>query len=171
MPSERILIAEDSPTQAEALKLILESEGYAAEVVGDGHAALEQARSGRFDLVLADVTMPGLDGYALCRAVRAEPTVAELPVVMLSALDEPSALSEGFRAGADGWVRKPVDVDELIEGLSSVLSRRAARRARRAGWAERLQRTLDALEDVRGTHGEALAELEGVLTELRALQD
>ena len=167
MASERILIAEDSPTQAEALKLILEGEGWTADVVDNGHVALERAASGAGDLVLADVTMPELDGYALCRAIRAEPGIAELPVVMLSALDDPAALAEGLAAGADGWVRKPVEVDELLAGLGRLLERQRARRARRRGWAERLQRSLEALDDVRSTHAAALDELAGLVRELR----
>lgn len=150
MQSERILIAEDSPTQAEGLRLILESEGYEAEVVGDGQAALERAREGGWDLLLADVTMPGLDGYALCRALRERAATRELPVVMLSALDDPSALAEGLEAGVDGWLRKPVEIDELLRGLRGVLERRRQRVERDADLlrlAEQIERSLEGTGD------------------------
>lgn len=150
MPNERILIAEDSPTQAEGLRLILESEGYVAEVVGDGRQALERATEGGWDLVLADVTMPKLDGYALCRALREQPATSELPLIMLSALDDPSALAEGLGAGVDGWLRKPVEIDELLGGLRAVLGRcqrRAQlgeeRRAELRALAEQIERSLE----------------------------
>ena len=127
--SDTILIAEDSPTQAEALRLILESEGFHAVVVEHGQAALEAALASPPDAVLADVTMPELDGISLCRALRADPRTAELPFVILTGLDDPP-LGEGLVAGVDGWLRKPVDMGELIEGLRAVIARHRRRAAR-----------------------------------------
>lgn len=146
MPSERILIAEDSPTQAEGLRLILESEGYEAVVVGDGRKALERATEGDWDLLLADVTMPELDGFSLCRALRERDDTSELPVIMLSALDDPSALAQGLEAGVDGWLRKPVEIDELLRGMRAVLDRRARRLEREAELlrlADQIERSLE----------------------------
>lgn len=168
MPSELILIVEDSPTQAEALKLILESEGYEAEVARDGHEALERLAERPAELVLADVTMPRMDGYALCRALRDEPTTADVPVVMLSGSDDPGAMAQGMRAGVDGWLRKPVDVEELVEGMRSLLGRRAARRERHASVIARLERAVQALEPARAAHREALTLLDEVLADLHA---
>lgn len=138
MPIEtlRILVAEDSPTQAEGLKLLLESEGYEVVIVPDGHAALACARGEGFDLVLTDVTMPGLDGYSLCRALRAEVATSDLPIVVLTGLDDPSAVARGLEAGIDGWLRKPVEIDDLIGGVRGVLARSARRRARDRELAE-----------------------------------
>ena len=150
MPSERILIAEDSPTQAEGLRLILESEGYEAEVVGDGKQALERAIEGDWHLVMADVTMPELDGYALCRALREHPATTDLPVIMLSALDDPSALAAGLEAGVDGWLRKPVEIDELLGGLRAVLDchrRRIDREAQLSELVERIEQSLEGAGD------------------------
>jgi DNA-binding response OmpR family regulator len=124
----RILVAEDSPTQAEGLRLILESEGFEVVVVVDGHAALATARSEPLDLVLSDVTMPGLDGYALCQALREDSATAELPLVVLTGLDDPSAAARGLEVGIDGWLRKPVDIDALLGAVRGVLARAARRR-------------------------------------------
>lgn len=158
--SERILIAEDSPTQAEGLRLILESEGYETEVVVDGRQALERARADSFALVLADVTMPELDGYALCRALREGADTRELPIVMLSALDDPSALAAGLEAGVDGWLRKPVEIDELLGGIRAVLDRRRAR-------VERDRALLALVTDAERALAEG-ADAAGALAELRA---
>lgn len=129
MASETILVAEDSPTQAEALRLILESEGWRVVVVGHGKAALDAALAEPPDAVLADVTMPELDGISLCRALRADPRTEDLPLVILTGLDDPP-LGEGLVAGVDGWLRKPVDMEELIEGLRAVIARHQRRRRR-----------------------------------------
>src|SRR5438270_586734 len=71
----RILVVEDSLTQAEELRLILESEGLAVQTARDGPTALELLRAGAFDLVLSDIVMPGLSGYDLCRAIKTDPAL------------------------------------------------------------------------------------------------
>ena len=139
--SERILVAEDSPTQAEALKLILESEGWEVVVARDGHAALERLHNEAFDLVLTDVTMPGIDGFRLCRLLRGDARTRDIAVVIVSAREDTSSLAAALAVGVDGWVRKPVDVDALVDGVRARLARtRARRRAREL--AARLAREL-----------------------------
>ena len=114
MEPRRILIAEDSRTQAAALSSILVSAGYRVHVARDGLQALDALRKGSFDLVLSDVQMPGLGGYELCRRIKSEDATRDLPVVLLTSLDSPQDVLDGLESGADNFVSKPFDADVLL---------------------------------------------------------
>lgn len=167
--SPRILVAEDSPTQAEALKVILESEGFSVAVSPDGRHALEQLRAARFDVVLADATMPHLDGFELCRAVRAEPATRGVAFALLTGKDDAEALLSALRAGADEWFAKPLDVEALLDGVRA-LHERCARRREVTRLALDLEARVRALEPLRAHDPEGFAGLEAAARELlRAL--
>ena len=108
----RILVVEDSRTQAEALRLLLEASDYQTEVAPDGETALELVRKGAFDLVVSDVTMPGISGYEVCRQIKTVLRRRDLPVLLLTALSDPMDIVQGLEAGADGYVTK----EELCTG-------------------------------------------------------
>jgi CheY-like chemotaxis protein/two-component sensor histidine kinase len=119
-----ILVVEDSPTQAQELRLILESEGFAVDTVPDGRGVPERLRSAPFDLVLSDVLMPELSGYDLCRALKTDPQTRGIAVVLLTQLADPLDILLGLECGADNFLTKPVDPHYLVHRIRSVLANR-----------------------------------------------
>jgi signal transduction histidine kinase len=124
MNEPRVLVVEDSPTQARLLRLILEDEGFTVDVAGDGPAALTQMAAAPFDLVVSDVLMPGLTGFELCRAIKADPALCEVPVVLVTTLREPLEIVQALEVGADSFIRKPYDAHALVVRLRSLLAQR-----------------------------------------------
>jgi CheY-like chemotaxis protein len=108
-----ILIVDDEPYGRETLAALLQQQDYQLVFAGDGDEALSLAASEPPDLVLLDVMMPGMDGFEVCQRLRADPLLREVPVIMLTALDDRCARLQGFEAGADDFVIKPFDLVEL----------------------------------------------------------
>lgn len=123
---QRILLIEDSPTQRERLRLVLEAAGYAVEVAADGEAGLRLA-SPELDLVVSDVMMPGLSGYDVCRALRARAELCRLPVILLTTLEAPDEIIEALACGADGFVTKSENTSVLEARVRGLLASRTAR--------------------------------------------
>ncbi|WP_437297797.1 ATP-binding protein [Sorangium sp. So ce426] len=132
-PSARILLADDNADMRLYVRRILDAR-WAVEAVSDGAAALESARRSPPDLVVADVMMPGLDGFGLLRGLRADPATRCVPVIMLSARAGEESRVEGLAAGADDYLVKPFSARELIARVATHLQlaehRRAAERER-----------------------------------------
>jgi signal transduction histidine kinase/FixJ family two-component response regulator len=132
---ERILLADDSADMREYIRRLLAAQGYTVEAVADGEAALAAARRKAPALILSDVMMPGLDGFALLGALRADPALRELPVMLLSARAGEEARVEGLDGGADDYVSKPFSARELLARVRANLRlaeiRRKADAARR----------------------------------------
>lgn len=128
--SGRIVIVEDEPELAALVADYARAAGYAAEVCGDGAAALEALRRDPPALVVLDLMLPGLDGLSLCRALRADanPLLADLPVVMVTARVEEIDRLLGLDAGADDYLCKPFSPRELVARIKAIL-RRAGRPA------------------------------------------
>ncbi|MBI3891419.1 MAG: response regulator [Candidatus Wallbacteria bacterium] len=116
----KILVVEDSETQATELKIILEAAGHAIELAGDGREGLSAFRGQRFDLVVSDVLMPHVSGYELCRTIKDESP--GLPVILLTGLDDPANVLRGYEAGANGFIVKPYEPDHLVTRIHDVLS-------------------------------------------------
>jgi phosphoserine phosphatase RsbU/P len=136
----RVLIADDDPVALRLLRLLLGNEGYQLEFVQTGDAAMRAARSLRPDLLLLDVNLPDMDGFDICRRLRAEPEVAELPIIMLTALTDRAARLQGIEAGADDFISKPFDQVELAARVRTVLR---LNRYRRVQEAYQLQQQLE----------------------------
>ena len=126
-----VLVAEDSRTQAEQLKDLLETRGYAVVVACDGEQALEAARRDKPTLVITDIVMPGMDGYALCSALRNDPALQDVPVIMLTALSSMQEIAKSLECGADNFIRKPYEPVNLLSRIDYILSNRALRGERR----------------------------------------
>ena len=117
----RILLADDNADMREYVARLLQSHGWTVEAVADGRAALAAARARRPDLVLTDVMMPGLDGFQLLRALRAEAETSTVPIVMVSARAGEEARIEGAEAGADDYLVKPFGAQELLARVGAQL--------------------------------------------------
>jgi len=117
-----VLIVEDDRNIAELLQMYLEKEGYAVTVASDGGQGLAKFRSIHPDLVLLDIMMPVMDGWAVCRAIRAE---GQTPVIMLTAKGETDDKVSGLRAGADDYITKPFEMKEVLARIEAVLRRTA----------------------------------------------
>lgn len=124
-----ILVVEDDLDVARFIELNLELEGFEVYLCHDGPSALSTIASTLPDLVLTDVTMPGLDGIELVRRLRSDPATSNLPVIMLTARGQSADKVAGLTAGADDYVVKPFDTLELIARVRSTLRRNADMRA------------------------------------------
>src|SRR5712691_8744087 len=123
-----ILVVEDSATQAEALRLLLEEHRYKVTVAPDGEQALALVAKNKIDLVLSDITMPGISGYELCRRIKIDMKRRELPVVLLSSLADPLDIVHGLEAGADNYIAKPYEPEHLLMRIRQVLENQHRRR-------------------------------------------
>jgi two-component system, OmpR family, response regulator RegX3 len=117
----RVLVVEDEPAIAEAVAYALRGEGHHIETLEDGERALEAASARTFDLVLLDVTLPGLSGLEVCRRIRQGSAV---PILMLTARDGEADRVVGLEAGADDYVTKPFSMNELVARTRAILRRR-----------------------------------------------
>ena len=115
-----VLIVEDDKNIAELLQMYLEKQGYAVTIAADGGKGLEKFRAIKPDLVLLDVMMPVMDGWAVCRAIRAE---SQTPVIMLTAKSELDDKVAGLRSGADDYITKPFEMREVLARIEAVLRR------------------------------------------------
>lgn len=124
----RLLVVEDDEAIAQGLVFNLERKGYLVDLAGDGSGALERARADRYDLIVLDVRLPGVDGFEVCRQLR---EAGELtPILMLTARAQPQDRVHGLRTGADDYVVKPFDLAELLARIEGLLRRQAwSRRA------------------------------------------
>jgi len=120
---QKILIVDDDVQTLKLVGLILDRNGYDIVVGQSGEQALEKARTEAPDLVILDIMMPGIDGYDVCRKLRADPDTADLPIILFTAKAEVQDKVAGFEAGADDYVSKPVHPDELVSRVEALLSR------------------------------------------------
>ena len=117
-----VLIVEDDRNIAELLQMYLEKEGYAVTVANDGGQGLSKFRAIKPDLVLLDVMMPVMDGWSVCKAIRAE---GQTPVIMLTAKGETDDKVTGLKIGADDYITKPFEMKEVLARIEAVLRRSA----------------------------------------------
>jgi len=122
-----ILIVEDSRTQAEHLCHLLQRQGYAVRTAANGRLALAAIAERIPELVLSDIVMPEMNGYQLCRAVKANPDWRAIPVVLITSLFDPEDIVRGLECGADNFIRKPYAPAYLLARLEQVLTNRRLR--------------------------------------------
>jgi signal transduction histidine kinase len=115
-----VLIVDDDPTAREALIAMLEGEGYDLQQAKDGIQALQLLKQLQPDLIVLDVMMPAMDGFEVCRRIRATPSLAEVPIILLTALDDRDSLLRGIEAGADDFLSKPPDRRELVARVRTI---------------------------------------------------
>ena len=112
-PRPTVLIADDDPVSRKILDALFSNEGYELTFATDGLDALAQASAVLPDVILLDVMMPGLNGFEVCRRLRADERLAEVPVLMVTSLQQPDSRIAGIEAGADEFISKPFDPIEL----------------------------------------------------------
>jgi CheY-like chemotaxis protein len=122
-PAIRIVAADDDEQVRDMVKLLLETQGYQVIPAINGQDALEKIRSELPDLAILDVMMPKLDGFGVCKAVRANVDTMFIPVVMLTGQDSLEEKQRGLSIGADDYITKPFRADELLERIGAVLRR------------------------------------------------
>jgi signal transduction histidine kinase len=122
-----VLIVEDSPTQAEQLRMILEDEGFSVDHAPDGQAAVERFAQANYDVVVSDIMMPHLTGYEFCREIKKGRKGRETPVILLSTLADPMDIIRGLECGADNFVTKPYEPEQLVARIRTVLQNREIR--------------------------------------------
>lgn len=129
----KILIAEDSPTQAQRLRHILEQQGYEVRVAANGRLALEMAPQFRPALIISDVVMPEMDGYELARRIKGNADLRDIPVILVTTMSDPQDVIRGLECGADNFVLKPYDERYLLDRVRYVVINRQMRRPEDAG--------------------------------------
>lgn len=123
MPGQRILIVEDEKAIVEVVSRTLRRHGYETASAADGDSALEMAFSLRPDLVILDLMLPKMDGWEVCRRLKADRQTASVPVLMLTARREERDVVEGLEIGADDYMKKPFSLSELAARVKALLRR------------------------------------------------
>lgn len=151
----RILVVDDTPANLKLLGDLLTLKGYAVIPAASGEEALKRVAEQVPDLVLLDVMMPGLNGYEVCRAIRADPATGVLPVVLVTSLDPAQERIKGLEAGADDFLSKPIHQAELLARVKSLLRIKSLydeverQKAELADWNRTLtQRVADGVAEI-----------------------
>jgi DNA-binding response OmpR family regulator len=118
----RILVADDDPVIVRLLQVNFRLEGYEVETAAHGEEALRKAKELRPELILLDVMMPGLDGWEVCRRLKDDPAIAEIPVLFLSARAQEEDRKRGLELGVVDYVTKPFDPGELVALVARCLA-------------------------------------------------
>ena len=118
---KRILVVDDDENILNLEKTILEGKGFHVTRAAGGAEALDLLASASFDLVLLDVMMPGVDGFTVCRKIKEDPRMKDLPVIFLTAKGGGEALAEGFESGAIMYINKPFTANKLLTIVNTML--------------------------------------------------
>ncbi|MBI4741038.1 MAG: response regulator [Betaproteobacteria bacterium] len=119
--AKKVLIADDEQNIVISIEFLLRREGFEVVVASDGEAALVKAREEKPDLVLLDVMMPKMNGFDVCQALRADPELAGMRVLMLTAKGRETEVSKGLGLGADAYMTKPFSTKELVAQVRALL--------------------------------------------------
>jgi DNA-binding response OmpR family regulator len=122
---QRVLVIDDEPAALRLVEYVFKRADYEVHVAANGAEGLSKVDEVKPNLVILDVMMPDMSGLEVCQRLRAQPATARLPVIMLSAKGQVDDKVSGFEAGADDYVPKPVDPDELLARAKALLQRAA----------------------------------------------
>ncbi len=125
----RILAVEDSKTQALHLKHDLQKSGCSVTLAFDARQALSILKEETFDIVISDVIMPGMSGFDLCRTIKADPTLRDTSIILLTALQEPEDIVKGLGSGADNFIIKPYNLEILLNRIEYILANKKIRQS------------------------------------------
>jgi two-component system alkaline phosphatase synthesis response regulator PhoP len=119
--TKKVLIADDEQNIVISLEFLLRREGFEVFIASDGEEALLRLRAEKPDLVLLDVMMPKMNGFDVCQAIRADPDLADIRVLMLTAKGREAEVSKGLGLGADAYMTKPFSTKELVAQVRALL--------------------------------------------------
>lgn len=119
--SKRVLIVDDEPNIVISVEFLMKREGYQVSVARDGEEALERIRADRPHLVVLDVMMPKRNGFEVCELVRADPELASIRILMLSAKGREAEMDKGMALGADAYIAKPFSTRDLVDQVKTLL--------------------------------------------------
>ncbi len=125
----KILIVEDSPTQLEQLRFLLEETGYSVVTATNGREGLAVARTNDIDLIISDIVMPEMDGYSLCKALREDEKLQHVPVILLTSLSDQRDVVKGLESGATNFICKPYEDRALLARIDNILTNLEIRKA------------------------------------------
>jgi DNA-binding response OmpR family regulator len=117
----KILVVDDEPQATKLLEMLLSSRGYETVAVNESSTAIKVARESEPDLIILDLMMPEPDGFKVCRMLRAEARFTFTPILIITALDDTDSRIVAFGAGADDYLIKPYNIDELVSIIKSLL--------------------------------------------------
>lgn len=121
MRESRILVVDDSPFMLRSITFVLEKEGYDFFTASDGEEALRKVAEEKPQLIFLDAVMPNMDGYEVCRQIKANPALKDICIIMATGRSEPEDLEEALSAGADGFMLKPYTPDKILEKVREAL--------------------------------------------------
>ena len=121
-PTSRILVVDDEPAIVRLMEYVLDRQGYTVRTAADGDEGLHAVSEFRPDLIILDVMMPRKDGYTVAEAIRSDPALAQIPIIMLSAKAQDTDVEQGLAAGANLYLTKPFEPDGLLEIVAKCLS-------------------------------------------------
>ena len=124
--TQSVLIVDDEPMARTLLRLMLVRAGFNVTEAANGYDALDKVKKNRPDIVLLDVMMPGMDGFAVCESLRNEAETASLPVIMLSAKTDLDSINKGLRVGATKYLTKPISPEDLTQHVRDALENTTA---------------------------------------------
>lgn len=124
MPGKKVLVVDDDPNVGLLVSAVLKKHNYSVTTLSDSSGVMEYLRDNKPDIILLDLRMPGLDGYALCKKVREMPDTRDIPIIVLSGVSETDAKVDSIELGADDFITKPFDVRELRARVNRLLNRK-----------------------------------------------
>ena len=142
----RVLVVDDDPDMAAFLGLMLRREGMVVQIANDGDSALAQVQSEAPDLILCDVMMPGLSGFEICQRLKGDEGTALIPIVLVTALEDSESRVRGIEAGADDFLSKPVNREELVARVKTL---RRLHETRKELESRRLAAEIESKEAIR----------------------
>jgi len=172
-PTGTILVADDQASNRELLEELLSAQGFTVITASEGAEALDQMRKVPVDLVILDVLMPNMNGFEVCRKIKANPETDLIPVVLVTALSDKQDRIEGLRANADDFLTRPVDRVELLARVHSLLKlkQRTDELERAESVLFALARSIEGKDPYTGGHCERLAEYSASLGQHLGLTD
>lgn len=119
--AKKILIIEDSPTIVSLLRNRIEDSGYETIAANDGESGLQMIKEKMPDLIILDVKMPGMDGFEVCRIVKGDPNIKDIPIVFVTASAQKSDIEKYREVGGSGYITKPYEGKALVDEIKKVL--------------------------------------------------
>jgi DNA-binding response OmpR family regulator len=123
--AKKILLVEDDPEVRQFLQTALEMEGYRVLTAPNGVKLISNIRVDRPDLILLDIMLPWVDGYELCKAIKAHPEYRKIPVIFVSVRNTPDEIKAGLACGADDYIPKPIDIEKFHAAVRRLIERAA----------------------------------------------